>query len=104
MSGRDPSFGMPEMHDQCVRNLTELTQLVRTGRLTSVQQKSVVALVTIDVHNRDIVHALQADGVSSRDDFRWQVGGVNTVRVLSARSRLINSPDRTSFWWLQSQT
>ena len=39
--------------------------------LTSLQRKCVVALVTTDVHARDIVEDLKNKGVSRVDDFNW---------------------------------
>jgi hypothetical protein len=35
--------------------------------------QSVVALITTDVHNRDVVASLLASGVSSVSDFGWQM-------------------------------
>jgi dynein heavy chain len=35
--------------------------------------QSVVALITTDVHNRDVVMSLLASGVSSVSDFGWQM-------------------------------
>ena len=51
--------------------LAQLTELVR-GKLTSLQRKIIVALVTTDVHARDIVEGLMKDNVSSVYDFGWQ--------------------------------
>jgi hypothetical protein len=39
--------------------------------LTSLQRKCVVALVTTDVHARDIVEDLKNKGVNRVDDFNW---------------------------------
>mmetsp|Transcript_20676 Transcript_20676/g.31607 ORF Transcript_20676/g.31607 Transcript_20676/m.31607 type:complete len:179 (+) Transcript_20676:658-1194(+) len=41
------------------------------GQLTSLQRKIIVALVTTDVHARDIIEELKADNVSSVNDFKW---------------------------------
>ena len=42
------------------------------GQLTSLQRKIIVALVTTDVHARDIIEELKADnGVTSISDFKW---------------------------------
>eukprot|EP00397_Hematodinium_sp_SG-2012_P000045 GEMP01000045.1.p1 GENE.GEMP01000045.1~~GEMP01000045.1.p1 ORF type:complete len:3312 (+),score=740.25 GEMP01000045.1:2269-12204(+) len=54
-----------------VQQLTELTHLVR-GKLTSIQRKSIVALVTQDVHNRDIVETLHELKVMDPKTFKWQ--------------------------------
>jgi dynein heavy chain, axonemal len=42
------------------------------GDLDSLRRKIVVALVTVDVHARDIVEELKDGAVSSLSDFRWQ--------------------------------
>jgi dynein heavy chain, axonemal len=47
-----------------------LTELVR-GNLTDLQRKIIVALVTVDVHARDIIEELKNENVSSIQDFRW---------------------------------
>jgi len=41
------------------------------GQLTSLQRKVIVALVTTDVHARDIIEELKIDNVSSITDFKW---------------------------------
>ena len=55
-----------------VKQLGELTALVR-GKLSSLERKTLTALITIDVHNRDIVEALVAKRVASKGDFDWQM-------------------------------
>ena len=54
-------------------NLDDLQGLIKKIRsdLTSLQRKCVVALVTTDVHARDIIEDLIAKGVSRVDDFNW---------------------------------
>jgi dynein heavy chain len=42
------------------------------SNLDSVRRKIIVALVTTDVHARDIVESLVKEGVSSINDFLWQ--------------------------------
>ena len=54
-----------------VKQLKELTFLVR-GQLTSLQRKIIVALVTTDVHARDIVENLAKEQVQNIQDFGWQ--------------------------------
>ena len=50
--------------------LNQLIELVR-GNLDSVRRKIIVALVTTDVHARDIVENLVKESVSSTNDFLW---------------------------------
>jgi dynein heavy chain len=40
--------------------------------LTELQRKILVALITTDVHNRDIVETLMNENVESINDFNWQ--------------------------------
>ncbi|OMJ74343.1 hypothetical protein SteCoe_26764 [Stentor coeruleus] len=51
--------------------LHNLVELVR-GALTPLQRKVIVALITTDVHSRDIVDMLKNEGVESVQDFLWQ--------------------------------
>lgn len=51
--------------------LEQLTEHVRTG-LSSIQHKIIVALITQDVHARDIVDNLIEENVTSLQDFLWQ--------------------------------
>jgi dynein heavy chain len=62
---------MKIFYQQNVTQLTELTELVR-GKLSSIVRKSIVALVTQDVHNRDIVEAMCVKRVQAIMDFTWQ--------------------------------
>jgi len=48
-----------------------LTELIR-GDLTSIRRKIIVALITQDVHARDIVDKLGSSNVSSIQTFYWQ--------------------------------
>jgi dynein heavy chain len=55
-----------------VRQLAELTRLVR-GDLSNLGRRLLAALITIDVHSRDIVGSLLAKATSSVNDFEWQM-------------------------------
>ncbi|WIA37814.1 hypothetical protein OEZ86_014676 [Tetradesmus obliquus] len=63
---------LQQLQARCVLQLEELTELVR-GPLSSLERKSVVALITTDVHNRDVVGSLLSSGVCSVSDFAWQM-------------------------------
>eukprot|EP00742_Colponemidia_sp_Colp-10_P004283 GILJ01004568.1.p1 GENE.GILJ01004568.1~~GILJ01004568.1.p1 ORF type:complete len:2868 (+),score=508.60 GILJ01004568.1:1-8604(+) len=54
-----------------VEQLNELCQLVTTD-LTPLERRVIVALVTTDVHNRDIVQSLLSNQVTTVEDFIWQ--------------------------------
>ena len=51
--------------------LLQLTDLV-AGDLEPLQRKVIVALITQDVHARDIVEQLMKEGVSDKGEFTWQ--------------------------------
>jgi len=57
-----------EWYDTNVKQLNELVELIRS-ELTSLERKTLVALITQDVHYRDIVENLQT--CESANDFKW---------------------------------
>ena len=62
------------LQDQLVelkQQLSQLTDLIR-GSLTSIKRKILVALITTDVHARDIVETLISENVTTTNDFNWQ--------------------------------
>lgn len=60
------------LYIELVRALEKTTEVVR-GRLSPLLRKTIVALVTLDVHNRDIVDSLIDAKCSSKSDFAWQM-------------------------------
>ena len=50
--------------------LKKLTEVVR-GNLSDLQRASVAALITQDVHSRDIIDELKKENCSSIYDFNW---------------------------------
>jgi dynein heavy chain len=42
------------------------------GDITSIVRKIIVALITIEVHNRDIIDNLNKAGCDNAGDFLWQ--------------------------------
>lgn len=59
-----------DWYDTIVGQLEELTQLVRSD-LDMIQRRNISALVTQDVHNRDIIEKLKDDEVTSANEFKW---------------------------------
>jgi dynein heavy chain len=57
--------------EKCTADLLKIVDRVR-GELTSLQRKTLGALVVMDVHARDVVSVLARNGVSSATDFDWQ--------------------------------
>ncbi|CAG9467054.1 unnamed protein product [Pedinophyceae sp. YPF-701] len=64
---------LDELHGVCVQQLSVLTSMVRSGVLTPLQRQSVVALITTDVHNRDVVALLRKEGCDGPEGFKWQM-------------------------------
>ena len=56
--------------DQNTAHLLDLTDLVR-GELTELERTTLGALITIDVHARDVVAELAGSGVAATSDFEW---------------------------------
>lgn len=56
-----------------VHQLADLTRLVRGESLSALSRRILAALITIDVHSRDIVGNLVSKNVSSTSDFEWQM-------------------------------
>lgn len=72
-SGVEDAFagsGAEAARDTCTRELLDLTEVVR-GELSSAQRMTLGALITIDVHARDVVSDLAEQGVTSPADFEW---------------------------------
>jgi len=55
-----------------VTNLKGLTQIVGKTDIDDRKRRAVVALITQDVHYRDIIEELIKDEVESKHDFKWQ--------------------------------
>ena len=62
---------MEKWYESMVAQLQDLTELIR-GELTPIERRTIVALVTQDVHYRDIVETLKNDQVDNANDFKWQ--------------------------------
>jgi len=61
---------LKEYHQQCHQQLLDVTKLVRT-ELTGLQRVSLGALVTMDVHGRDVIENLAAANLQNPSDFDW---------------------------------
>lgn len=56
----DPS-ALKDQYDQDCKTLNDLTEIVKNPNLASVKRKILVSLITVEVHNRDIVEKLMTD-------------------------------------------
>jgi dynein heavy chain len=54
-----------------LKQLTELTSLIRDPDLADQTRRTLVALITQDVHNRDIVEELMEIEGITKEDFSW---------------------------------
>jgi dynein heavy chain len=68
----DAIAGVKEAYKKAVEDLMNLCVLVR-GELTGLMRGALVALIIIDVHNRDIVEYLIDDKTECKKDFNWQM-------------------------------
>lgn len=50
--------------------LSDMTEIIKSP-MSEVKRKILVALITVDVHNRDIVEKLLNETVMSTEDFIW---------------------------------
>lgn len=71
-NSEDPGSALETFLDKNVKNLSMLSELVRTD-LTKLQRKILVTLITLDVHNRDIVSTMISDKIYKITDFGWQM-------------------------------
>ena len=62
--------GLVTYFEKSHEQLMELTRTV-AGKITKLQRKSLGALITIDVHARDVVSTMRDAGVKSVTDFAW---------------------------------
>jgi hypothetical protein len=68
------SFSSPQyssMYAIQAATLKRLSDLVR-GQLTPLQRLKLVALITIEVHNRDVIDRLIKTNCTSEKDFEWK--------------------------------
>lgn len=74
LTPKPDSDPVEEMHKWFKRVLFELNELIIKirGDLTSLERKVIVALVTTNVHARDIVESLWKEKVDSIGNFIWQ--------------------------------
>ncbi|KAJ3321819.1 Dynein heavy chain 6, axonemal [Boothiomyces sp. JEL0866] len=66
----EPNKALITLKQKSIANLSGLAMLVR-GDLTKIQRAILGALITIDVHNRDIIQSLISAKVTSAGDFEW---------------------------------
>ncbi len=68
----DPEAGLGTFLDENIQSLADLTRLVR-GELSGLHRRILAALITIDVHARDIVMDLVKRKICDLNEFAWQM-------------------------------
>ncbi len=69
--GKNSKTALSRWFDAQVLQLSELTAMVR-GELTNIDRKKIVALITQEVHARDVTATLRDENVSTLNNFNWQ--------------------------------
>ncbi|KAJ3226918.1 Dynein heavy chain 6, axonemal [Clydaea vesicula] len=70
LRNNDALKSLTALKQKWITNLSQLANLVR-GELSKIQRAILGALITIDVHNRDIIQSMIKAGVTSSGDFEW---------------------------------
>uniref|UniRef100_A0A8C1ZXR8 Dynein axonemal heavy chain 12 n=1 Tax=Cyprinus carpio TaxID=7962 RepID=A0A8C1ZXR8_CYPCA len=96
---RSGANGLKNYYEQLQNQLNDIVELVR-GKLSKQTRTTLGALVTIDVHARDVVMEMIEKGVSSETDFQWLAQlryywADNNVRV-----RIINCDVKYAYEYL----
>jgi dynein heavy chain len=64
--------GLKEFEAKCTEQLNDIVNLVR-GELTKLERATLGALVTVDVHARDVCGVMKEAGVNATTDFKVHV-------------------------------
>ncbi|KAJ1344291.1 hypothetical protein BSLG_001431 [Batrachochytrium salamandrivorans] len=70
LKSSDPGKALLSLKHKCINNLLGVAMLVRS-ELTKIQRAILGGLITIDVHNRDIVQGLVLGKITGPGDFEW---------------------------------
>lgn len=67
----NPTIGITDVYSNMIKALEQLAGVV-SRNIKGYQRMSIEALLTINVHNRDILHTMIIDKVTSKEDFDWK--------------------------------
>ena len=59
-------------NDGLMRDLNDIIRVIRDISLDQIQRKKLTALITHEVHNRDIIEDLINHNLTSTDNFAWK--------------------------------
>jgi len=91
--------GLIKYLSQLKHQLGEIVNLVR-GKLTKQVRITLGALVTIDVHARDVIQDMAEQGVSDDNDFKWLAQLRYYWEDNNARARIINANVKYAYEYL----
>ena len=63
--------GMKTLNRTWLGYLEELLKLVIKEGTPATQKNIIESLLTLDVHNRDVIHTLVCNGITNQADFEW---------------------------------
>ncbi|KAM3869140.1 dynein axonemal heavy chain 12-like [Diretmus argenteus] len=96
---RAEANGLKNYHQQLKNQLTDIVELVR-GKLPKQTRTTLGALVTLDVHARDVVMGLIEKGVSHETDFQWLAQLRYYWNDENVRVRIINCDVKYAYEYL----
>lgn len=92
-----PSYGLA-LDDWLKTNIDQLEVLTAKvrGELSDLKRRAIVALITVDVHARDIVDELNQNKTESTNDFKWmkqlkyywEEEGIDDIRIRQVSATL----------------